>query len=135
MSGLKYLPKQLIEYVKYPSFLAVGEYMLEGEKIVREDGRFELVIENNGCLVIRSLILDEASKTKSELDSLNLVQVKRNVEYGVDSIWLTRFQIVFDKRTFNKLTIYHNFINQSPEYKLYIQKTDTPTLMISKGNQ
>ena len=132
LSGSKYLPKQLVEYVKYPSFLAVGEYMLKGEKIVRDDGRFELVIESNGCLVIRSLILDEANKTKPELDNLNLVQVKRNVEFGVESIWLTRFQIVFDKAIFNKLTIYHNFINQSPEYKLYIQKTETPTLMISK---
>ena len=37
------IPVTLNNYIKYPSFLKTGDYMLKHEKIVSDDGKFELV--------------------------------------------------------------------------------------------
>lgn len=48
------IPGDLINYLKYPAYLRVGDYMLKGEKIVREDQKYELVCNN--IIIITSLM-------------------------------------------------------------------------------
>ena len=43
--GECYLPNSLINFVKYPSYLSIGEYMLQDEKIVHESGDCEVLFE------------------------------------------------------------------------------------------
>lgn len=43
-SDLIYIPNVLIDYLKYPTYLTVGECLLKNEKIVSNDGQFEMVI-------------------------------------------------------------------------------------------
>ena len=42
-TGELFIPGDLIKYLRYPSNLRVCDYMLKGEKIVREDQKYELV--------------------------------------------------------------------------------------------
>lgn len=130
-SGRKYVPEGLVNFIKYPAYLTVGEYMLRGEKLVREDGKFEMLIESDGSLVTRSIIKNRDSLSKEELIELENVQIKRKIDYNVSSIWLHRFQVAFynaDRRVFVK----HNFYNKSPEYKFTIDDTDTPSYTVTE---
>ncbi|CAF1091994.1 unnamed protein product [Brachionus calyciflorus] len=68
--SLVQLSKSLINFIKYPSYLLVGEYLLNGDKFVSKDGRFELTIEDYGKLVIKSL---GSKNTKSQKEKENLV--------------------------------------------------------------
>jgi len=124
----------LISFIKYPSYLASGEYMLKNEKIVREDGQFELVILNNGNLVIRSLItVNDQEKSKKELLELKDTQVERIIKTNVNSIWLHRFQIVFflvQNNNQKRVWIYNTLSNESPEYSLMIGDAYIPDLKV-----
>ena len=108
----KVLPDALMNFLKYPSFLTVGEFMLKNEKIT--DDRFEILIENNGDLVCKQV--------SDEGDDCN---VKRIIYQGVHSVWLHRFQLIFFL-TNNRFQIAHHFFNQSPEYKLSINYEVVP---------
>jgi hypothetical protein len=119
-SGRLYLPVALINFLKYPSYLSVGEFMIKGEKIVREDGNFEMLIEDNNNLVIKSIIHDI-----SEQDT----QIKRIINSNVHSIWLQRFQIVIYKNDWS-VFIVKNFLNTSPEYKLKIDNSEKPDIFV-----
>ena len=133
-NGLIYVPESLISFIKYPSYLASGEYMLKNEKIVREDGQFELVILNNGNLVIRSLItVNDQEKSKKELLELKDTQVERIIKTNVNSIWLHRFQIVFflvQNNNQKRVWIYNTLSNESPEYSLMIGDAYIPDLKV-----
>lgn len=124
-SGRLYLPVALINYLKYPSYLSVGEYLIKGEKIVREDDNFELLIEDNNNLVIKSIIHDV-----SEQDT----QIKRIISSNVHSIWLQRFQIVIYKNDWS-VFILHNFLETSPNYKLRIDNNLKPNIFVDFNEQ
>jgi hypothetical protein len=116
----KSIPEPLMKFLKYPANLSVGEYMLKDEKIVREDGKFEMCILRNGELVIRSLLPNRKSLTKRELEEQESTQVCRIINNNVDSIWLHRFQIALFL-TDRHVQIAHSFYEKSPEYRLSIE--------------
>lgn len=129
-SGRKYVPEMLVNFIKFPSSLSVGEYMMKGEKLVRDDDKFELVIEENGKLICKSLIKDKKSLSTEELTELEDTQVARIISYNVDSIWLHRFQVAFYEKS-KRVHVVHNFFGESPEYLFKISDhSDTPSYTI-----
>lgn len=135
-NGLVYVPNKLIDFIKYPSCLTSGEYMLRNEKIVRDDGKFELAVLNNGDLVIRSIIKsNEASKlNKQELTNLQDTQYQRIIYRSVNSIWLHKFHaIIYNNHVRNqkKVLILKSFplSNETTDYRLMIDSNDTPNLV------
>ena len=133
-NGLIYVPESLISFIKYPSYLASGEYMLKNEKVVREDGQFELVILNDGSLVIRSLVnVNVKNLSKERLLELRDTQIQRIIKTNVNSIWLHRFQIVFfviQPNNQKRVSIYNTLSNESPEYSLMIDDANIPDLKV-----
>jgi len=128
------VPSVLIKFIKYPSYLSVGEYLLKNEKLVREDNKYELKIADNGNLILSSLITNgqKNSLNKEQLDDLKNIQVQRNITSNVNSIWLHRSQVVIykvDRSGQNKyLEIKFKFENNNPEYKLIISDNNLPDL-------
>ena len=112
----KVLPDALLNFIKFPSFLSVGEFMLKGEKIT--DDKFEISIESNGDLVCKPILDDETSYEDCDL-------VKRIICNNVHSIWLHRFQVIFFL-TSNRFHVAHTFFNKSPEYRLMINYNMIP---------
>ena len=104
-SSRRYLPDYLINFIKYPAALSVGEYMLKGEKLISDDNKYEILIKNNGDLVCKSI------KNENNQD----VAVCRILRQAVHSIWLHRFQVIFHL-TDDHLYIAHSFYEHSPEY-------------------
>jgi hypothetical protein len=103
------VPSSLVEFLKYPAHLRVGEFMLSDEKLVDDAERFELAIEKDtGDLVCRSL--DEETTT-----------TRRVIAKNVDLIALQRFNAVFynrtDGRAFTQHSVYENLLG----YKFFIQ--------------
>ncbi len=103
------IPKSLVDFVKYPSHLRVGEFMLRDEKLVDENDRYELAIDSEtGDLVCNSLVADEEGRR---------MVVARNV----DLIALHRFNAVFfnktDGRAFTQHSIYENLLG----YKFFVE--------------
>lgn len=129
-----FLPKSLLDFIKYPSYLTVGDCMLRGEKIVRKDGKFELIIDNNGNLVCQSIIKNKDKLSNDELIELENTQIKRIVSYQIHSIWLLRFQVAFYKLN-TKVKVICNFFENTPEYILTIDESETPNLLIKKKNE
>lgn len=129
-----YLPKILLDFIKYPSYLTVGDYMLRGEKIVRKDGKFELIIDKNGNLVCQSIIKNKDKLSNDELVELENTQIKRIVSYQIHSIWLLRFQVAFYKLN-TKVKVIRNFFENWPEYILTIDESETPNIIIKKINE
>lgn len=129
-----YLPKSLLDFIKYPSYLTVGDFMLKGEKIVRKDGKFELTISDNGNLICQSIIKNKEKLSNNELSELENTQIKRIISYQVDSIWLLRFQVALYKLN-TKVKVIKNFFETSPEYILTIDESDIPNLVIKKINE
>ncbi|CAF0746278.1 unnamed protein product [Brachionus calyciflorus] len=129
-----FLPECLISFIKYPSYLSVGEYMLNGEKIIRKDGKFEMTIERDGKFVCKSIIANRDKLSQKDLIDQEDTQFKRIIAYGVHSVWLSRFQIVLYKLN-NKIKVIHNFYDKSPEYALTIDDSDTPNFTVRPMNQ
>jgi hypothetical protein len=132
------LPLNLVEFLKYPAFLSVGEYLVKGEKLVRDDGRFEMVIEPNDDLYIRPCVLSSsltARQSASEQFDLETQQVKRLIHPRIDSIWLHRFHLVLYRKD-GRLYVLHNFFNSSPpEYRFFINDQDPPNWSFKVMNQ
>lgn len=82
------LPDTLVNYLKYPAYLNVGEYMLQNEKLVHEDDEYEFAFDTStGHFICRSL---NNTSVIENTDSLKAI-IARNT----DQIWLHRFQAVF----------------------------------------
>jgi hypothetical protein len=131
-SGRKYVPEPLIKFIAFPSQLTVGEYMLRGEKIVRQDGHYELTLLKDGNLVCRSLITKQEEKElalNNELIDRIDHQITNTICSDVDSLWLHRFQVAIYK-TNTKVRVEHSFYDTSPEYKLIISVKDKPNFEI-----
>jgi hypothetical protein len=94
----KCLPDSLIVLLKYPSYLTTGQCLLKGDKIVRNDGRFEMFIDKFGNLICQSLPIEE----NNELDGEKQM-VKRIIKTGVNSIWLHNYKIVFSSHGDNRI--------------------------------
>lgn len=126
--GQKRLPDNLLQFVKYPNCLRVGEYMMKGEKIVRPDDKFEMLIERNNALFIRSIVRtkDQDNLSPAELFDLECKQLRSLIFTNIDSIWCHPFQIAL-YQTNGRVHILHNFYDKSPEYKFFISSTDPPT--------
>ena len=129
VSCKRYLPSSMINFLKYPSYLSVGEYMLQDEKIVDETGKYEVFFERND-LICKSLITEEEKKTlsKDELDELQVQQFKRIIASNVNSIWLHRFKIIFHglySQNRDHIEVFKSFDHIYREYRLFIKKDDT----------
>jgi hypothetical protein len=108
--------------VDWPEWLSVGEYMLRGEKIVRKDGKYEMEIQRNGNLVIKSR--QEPSPSPSEVAAGAAdTQVLNTMISDVDSLWLHRFQLAVYKSN-QRVKVMHCFYDESPEYRLMIDQGD-----------
>jgi hypothetical protein len=119
-SGGKYLPDHLVEFVKYPSFLSNGDYLLKNEKLVDELNQFELFINNKNQFIYRQLDNSDdfkkqsfsnpfAQKTKSFIEKYTpKFLIKHPNDYNantdirlddkfknINSIWLHRFEVLF----------------------------------------
>lgn len=93
------IPESLIDFLKYPAYLAVGEYMLSNEKLVGEDDRFELAFDSTGNLVCRAL----HEECTGQQHTHNLSQIERQklesvVHRNIDLIWIHRLKAVFSSR-------------------------------------
>ena len=128
------IPNSLIKFIKYPSYLSVGEYLLKNEKLVREDGKYELKIVDNGRLVISSIITNEQKNSinKQMLDDLKVSQIERSISENVNSIWLHRSQVVIykvDRSGRSKyLQVKFKFENKTSDYKLTLSYENIPDL-------
>ena len=119
-NGQMYLPQSLVDsLLKFPSYLRVGDYMLKDEKVVSEDGRFELLIKDNGELICRSILqASEGMSQEAKLEEQD-TQIAKIVRSSVNSIWLHRFKLIFSLNN-DRVYIYKSFYNQSPEYRLVL---------------
>lgn len=129
-SGRRYVPDRVLASLDFPSSLSVGEYMLKDEKIIRQDGKYELKIQSNCDMIISPLIPDEDKLTPDELNQMKDTQVQHTLCMDVDSLWLHRFQVVCYK-TNQRVKVIHSFYDTSPEYKLFIDNSDPPNIQVS----
>lgn len=105
--SIKWLPQVLVDWLKYPSSLKVGDFMLKDEKLVREDDKYELLIEKEtGDLLIKCL---DEGKERSFV-------IARNI----DSIWLHRFHTVFYNHSNSTTFTAHSLYNNISAYKFFI---------------
>jgi len=83
--GQIHLPKSLLkQYVMFPTFLTTGQKMIIGDKIVREDGLFEIELQQDAnicCFVCNRLI------------GGNKYEISRYV--GVQAVELQEFMLIF----------------------------------------
>jgi hypothetical protein len=109
------LPGSLVDFLKYPPHLRVGESMLSDEKLVEEEGRFELAIEQpGGELVCRSLENGEKR-----------VVIARDV----DLISLHRFHAVFFNKAANRAVTQHPIYESILGYQFFIEWEMSNTLV------
>jgi len=102
----KLLPESLIHFLKYPAYLAVGEYMLKNEKLVREDDQFELAFDQRtGDLVCRAI----GHQANDQLETL-----QSTIARNIDLIWLHRFQAVFSNQIDSIVNTIHSVNNEQP---------------------
>lgn len=114
--------------------------MIKGERLVREDGKYELLIESNDQLVCRSVIResDIANLSPSDLEELKARQIVNIITYHpADSIWLHRFNcVVYQKNA--RLYILKNFFDRAADYQLAIKENGgddgAPTIEIIEIN-
>jgi hypothetical protein len=95
----KNLPESLVNFLKYPSSLKSGEYMLSDEKLVHESGQYEVFIDREtGDLCI--------------LNHENEIENRKILASNIDLIYLNRFNAVFynheKKRAIAHRSIYDN---------------------------
>ena len=107
-SERKLIPDSLVNFLKYPSHLNVGEYMLQDEKLVQKDDQYELAIDKqSGNLVFRSLT-DQPKKS---------FVIARNI----DNIWLHRFHTIYYNHTNSTTYAAHSLYNKISAYKFFIE--------------
>ena len=108
--------------------------MIKGERLVREDGKFELLIERNDDLVCRSIIRDKDLEhlNQSELIDLENQQLRRLVFSRINSIWLHKSHCVL-YRNDGRIIMLKNFYDKSPMYTLSIDYSNTPSYLISEA--
>jgi hypothetical protein len=117
-NGRRFVPDSLIKFVDYPPCLRVGEFMLRGEQIIRQDGKFVMKIEQNGNLVIES-VLNRSLLSEEEAENQAQTQVTKLMFQDVDSVWLHRFQVALSLGN-QKARVIHSFYDTSPEYRMSI---------------
>ena len=100
-----HIPKHLIDYLKFPSSLKAGEFMLKDEKLVKEEDDYELFIDQTGNLVCKSLTTNK----------------EKLIAYNVDTIWLHRFQTVFYNHVNSTAFTAHSIYENLASYKFLIQ--------------
>lgn len=110
--------------------------MIKNERIVRSDGRYELIIDNTNTLVCRSLIResDKTSLSKSELKDLEdtqIVQVLSRSE--IDSVWLHR-SVCVAYCTDGRVEILKGFYDKAPDYKLSLGDSSPPELKFTRNS-
>ena len=105
----KLIPDSLVSFLKYPSHLNVGEFMLQDEKLVRDDDQYELAIDKvTSNLVFRSLTSDKPAKS---------FVLARNI----NNIWLHRFHTVFYNHSNSTTYAAHSLYNSISAYKFFIE--------------
>jgi hypothetical protein len=145
------LPERLISFIKNPSFLQIGDYLLKGEKLVDNLNDFELYINEEDQLIYHQINNKEIVKQNGTIFSNNNyyirhhyhVNVNRNsqnssksphtiiIRNNVNSIWLHPFKIIFldknNRLNFWKLPQEHQAQSAevNKEYKFIINNLTT----------
>ena len=116
------MPSILINYLKYPSYLNMGDYLLKGEKLISEDDKYELYIDYDNYLVCKNSI------TNSRLILYN--------HSFIDSIWLQKLQTIFFYSNLPKFFIACIFYEYPILYKFQLcTKHDHPRFQFQIFNK
>lgn len=133
LAASHHLPHSLVDYVKYKSYIATGDCLLRGEKLVSYDGAFELELRTSGGLVYRPLpsgldmlrasrpVYDKIKKFKCcfynyfEDASHNRDEIQTYPT--VESIWLLSSKIVLHSYN-GKSRVSFNYGEERPAYVL-----------------
>jgi hypothetical protein len=86
---LNSIPDSLISFLKYPSYLKVGEFLLINEKLVHEDDKYEIFIDENTRNLIAKYNSNSINDEYASIDSQKIIA------YNVNNIWLHRFHTIF----------------------------------------
>lgn len=106
--SLNQIPRSLVNYLKYPSCLKIGELLLRDEKLVDENNCYELAFDYlTGNLICKNL----HDKNKQTYLSV--------VAYGVDSIILQPFDVIFFNSKDLKVVNVHSIYDNLP-FRLYL---------------
>ena len=117
----KYLPKPLIDFLKYPSFLCNGECLLKNEKLVSENGLHELKLTEN-----------------SKLEYFQIETEKKRILYDfVESIWINKYFSVINR--YDNAFVYFlylldsNDINDKAKDTLRLELTNNGQLILHQN--
>jgi hypothetical protein len=113
-----YLPKSLVDYIKYPSYISNGDCLLKNEKLVSENGVHELKITVDSKLVYQSF-----NKTRILYDF-------------VDSIWTNRYFSVINR--FDNAFVYFLYLLSTDdinEEEIKLKLTDNGQLILHQGER
>jgi hypothetical protein len=123
LKARRLVPKSLVNFLKYPSFLTVGEYLLKTEKLVSDDDRIEISLDRTtGNLIIKRHLLDEHINTSNSDNNSDVCECEESnfstqkvIAYNVDAVWLHRFHTVFYDNKNSQVKpihlIYDNLVN------------------------
>jgi len=79
------------------------------------------VIEFNGNLVIRSIIANKENLSMDELILLEDTQIKNVLCPDIQSIWLQRFNVLFERSSRHRIKLYQGISkNSCKEYQIFI---------------
>lgn len=95
------IPRTLLDFIKYPVNLKLGEFLLRGEKLVAEDGRSEMWIdEANGELILKD--------TEGRLITLGR---------GFDIVCVHKFHLIFYDLMNSRVFQSHAFYDANRFYR------------------
>lgn len=128
-----HLPQTLVNFVKYPSFVSVGEGLIRGEKLVSYDQAFELEFKLNSGLAYRPLrtgheLIDAARPVYDHIKKFKCCYYSyfedkspfRNVIFtypAVEAIWLLSNKILAHTSD-GKTRVTYNYAHEHPKYVL-----------------
>lgn len=137
------LPRRLVDYLKYGSYVAVGDCLLRGEKLVSYDQSFELEIKKDSGMAYRPLkngreliksarpVYDKIKKFKccyyNYFEDQNPFRDVMFTYPSVESIWLLSNKIVAHLSD-GKTRVMNNFVNEIQLQK-YLLTFDSFTML------
>lgn len=128
------IPNSLIDFLKYPSYLKVGEFMLKDEKLVREDDTFEVFIDSTtGNLMCRALNSNDnrlcelvaGQPNEPTIQQTDTGESENVIAHNIDNIWLHRFHAIFYNHMNSRAIKTHSIYDGDLKYKFIIEWDQT----------
>ena len=76
---------------------------------------------------------DVSQLDNEELLNLQDTQIKNIILSDIDTVWLNRYQVIFDRQNSNRTKLYYQFPYKSKEYRIFISNDknfQVPTLEV-----